>query len=49
VAVLGLHIVAGKRFDKDITEIQRLRVLAEEALQHLLGVLELPKTEAAAA
>jgi hypothetical protein len=49
VAVLGLNIAAGKQFDDDMTEIQRLRVLAEQACQDLLGVLGPPKTKAAAA
>ena len=49
VAALGLHVAAGKRFDRDITEIQRLRLLAEEAHQDLLGVLDSPKATAAAA
>jgi hypothetical protein len=48
VATLGMHIVSGQQFDDNIQEVERLRVLSEQAHQDLLSAIA-PKEAAACA
>ena len=49
VAKLGRRIAAREQINEDIRNVRRLRALAEQASENLLGALESPQSRTSAA
>ena len=49
VATLGRRIAAGEQIGENIREVERLRVLVDQANENLLSALESPKSQTSAA
>jgi hypothetical protein len=48
-AILGRRITAGEQIGENIREVERLRVLVDQANENLLSALESPKSQTSAA